>query len=74
MPISWIIGIGYILLPSFAIIWLVGVLYIITLYFFVLKVAIGKGALTAIISLILGIIIAIIIIILISIGLINILS
>jgi hypothetical protein len=74
LPVSWIIGIGYILLPSFAIIWLLGVLYIIILYIFVLMVAIGKGALTAIISLILGIIIAIIIITIISIGLISILS
>jgi hypothetical protein len=72
LPVSWIIGIGYILLPNFVIIWLVGVLYIIILCIFVLMVAIGKGALTAIISLILGIIIAIIVII-ISIGLINIL-
>ncbi|MFX0121897.1 MAG: YIP1 family protein [Promethearchaeota archaeon] len=70
LPVSWIIGIGFIFLPNLTIIWFVGVLYIICLYIYVLMVAIGKGALTAIISLILGSFIAIIIIIVVSTGLI----
>ncbi len=60
VPITWIIALIFYLLPDLLIIWVIILLYLIAVTIYVLMVAIGKGAFTAIISVIVGVIITII--------------
>ena len=57
IPITWIIALIFYLLPDLLIIWLIILIYLIAVTIYVLMVAIGKGAFTAIISVIIGVII-----------------
>ncbi|MFX0183547.1 MAG: YIP1 family protein [Candidatus Hodarchaeota archaeon] len=60
VPITWIIALIFYLLPDLFIIWFIIILYLIAVSIYVLMVAIGKGAFTAIICVIVGVIITII--------------
>ncbi len=57
IPITWIIALIFYLLPDLLIIWLIILIYLIAVTIYVLMVAIGKGAFTAIISVIIGVIV-----------------
>lgn len=60
VPLTWIIALIFYLLPDLIIIWLLFILYLIAVTIYVLMVAIGKGAFTAIISVIIAVFITII--------------
>ena len=60
VPITWIIALIFYLLPDLMIIWILFILYLIAVTIYVLMVAIGKGAFTAIISVFVAVIITII--------------
>ncbi|MFX0122396.1 MAG: YIP1 family protein [Candidatus Hodarchaeota archaeon] len=60
VPITWIIALIFYFLPDLFIIWLIFILYLIAVSFYVLMVAIGKGAFTAIICVIVAVIITLI--------------
>ena len=60
VPITWIIAIIFYFLPNLFILWLIFILYLIAVSIYVLMVAIGKGAFTAIICVIVAVIITII--------------